>query len=43
MTRKFYNKKEYFVDLEKKEVILEKEFHRKLLNKEFAFNTGFKK
>lgn len=42
-TRKFYHKKDYFIDYENQVLILEKSFHKKLLNKEFAFKTGFKK
>ncbi|MXR06049.1 MAGa7180 family putative nuclease [Mesomycoplasma flocculare] len=41
--RKFYHKKDYFIDYEKQVLILEKSFHTKLLNKEFGFKTGFKK
>ncbi|EXU60837.1 MAGa7180 family putative nuclease [Mesomycoplasma ovipneumoniae] len=41
--RKFYNKKEYFIDHEKRVLILNPAFHEKLLNKKFGFNTGFKK
>ncbi len=41
--RKFYNKKEYFIDHEKRVLILDPAFHEKLLNKKFGFNTGFKK
>ncbi|MBG0730920.1 MAGa7180 family putative nuclease [Mycoplasma sp. 'Moose RK'] len=41
--RKFYHKKDYFIDFEKQVLVLEKSFHEKLLAKKFAFNTGFKK
>lgn len=42
-TRKFYNNVDYFIDWENKVVRLNDNFHKKLLNKEFAFQTGFKK
>lgn len=41
--RKFYHKKDYFIDYENQVLILEPSFHQKLLNKKFGFNTGFKK
>lgn len=42
-TRKFYNNVDYCIDWENKVVKLHPDFHQKLLNKEFAFRTGFKK
>ncbi|WP_434337154.1 MAGa7180 family putative nuclease [Mesomycoplasma conjunctivae] len=41
--RKFYKNEHYLIDKEQKVVILKPDFHQKLLNKEFAFKTGFKK
>ncbi|MGL5357587.1 MAG: MAGa7180 family putative nuclease [Metamycoplasmataceae bacterium] len=41
--RHFYNGKEYFLDLENKKIILEKDFHKKLLEKKLWGKFGFKK
>lgn len=41
--RHFFNKKEYVLDLEKKVLILDKDFHQKLLNKSLWNKFGFKK
>ena len=41
--RHFYNNKDYFLDFEKKILILDPEFHEKLLNKKLWNRFGFKK
>lgn len=41
--RHFYNNKEYFLDFEKKILVLDPQFHEKLLNKKLWNKFGFKK
>ncbi|OYD27083.1 hypothetical protein EI74_0194 [Mycoplasma testudineum] len=43
MKRKYYNNKDYFLDLNTKKLTLSEELHKKLLNNQMGFNKGFKK